>query len=765
MERKGPYDFINLSFDSDTETATQIKKTRKAKVSDELTAVVKAIKQLIKIKDWGNIINKLDTMITEAKKSKDGIPMLALRTLHNLNELLKTSKEGDKENLKKLKKKMTYLMNQFANELEKAGDDLKKEEDPDDDAGATQEPIEGRTEKPTHERAEAKEQDFNERLRLSPDERRKFWMKKIDKKDVVTEKQDDRRKVRDHKSKEEKKSREEGEFATIRTDDVGIKARLKEYGNEKNFMREDEKLKVISILQFLTEKTEGERLTEVLILLVNMRLNQVYETAFVTVEESEVLIDNLTDLVEVGPGNKIVSYSKNNEKELTEKEVKVAIAKLLLAFDYEHQFTIKITSPFSEEYPTLITQETSILRLLKSARKFCQESQKVMSDLAIRELEHIHSLRTDLLEASEDYSKYFEDAAVQILAKELTEIVIQGNEEVSIAKAKVCLAHSLAVNKVDLEKIPVLLSECQKNSVISSDKFSVGIFNRAIGYLGLDLFEKSMFFEAKHCLENLLAAENLQELLCQFDPKKGPTWENPDPVSLLPYHLHLNIQELDTTFILLCILTESHYPSDSKIPHTERFSRFLSYYQKNLFLNSSNNIYDRLYNAYKKIRQFDSESALKLIESDFSASEAFNQKLREEVISESLFCFVESLNSLKKSTLNLKEVSEILKFPYENLTNYVKRKIEDKELRASLNGDFISLDNQEHSGTDSTFGFVKSLNAFNEILSKASNFSKNTKEQKSNLLFELSQIAQNNFERKEKPLNYQIANEIFKSKS
>lgn len=767
MEKRGPYDFIELSTDSEPETtgpavaAPGVQKAARPKKDAVISAQDDKIKKLMKVSDYGKITDELEKLVAQVKKIKEGSSMVFLRRIHSLESFVANPKDKNNQQLKLLKRKLKDLHTEFEDQLTAAGSKLDEEESEDESQQVAVEEVQ---QKAKVEEVEEEEIDFAKRLKLSKDERRKFWY--VKKKEAPKEKVS-KKGGRTKLVKEKVVAEHVSEFANVRTDDAGLKSILNDISSEKNFMKLEEKEKAISKLEYISEKIEGPRLAEVLMLLLNLKLDVIFDSDFVEVEVAKDIIEDFKDLLKVGPGQTLNAFSRSEgrEIEINAAEVISRISKLLLAFDTEHQTKIIITDPFSEDYSDLLAQEIEIMKLLKRVRKLADESPKTKALVALRELRHMHSWKNEILLSSDALTELVDYGSIEGRSSELLELVTAHGEEQEVALARLFYAHCLAINQKDPEMVRKLLVSAQRTSALFTEKYNVGVYNRTVAYLGLCLFDQAKFFDAKAALEHLLASENLQENLSQFDVTVSQAWEYPDPTVLLPMHLHLNIKYLDASYLLLCMLFESHFVLDTKQHFSERFSRFLDFNSKNLFLNSSVDVFDRLYSLFNKLQNFDVKGALEAVGDEFSDDPDFLAKLRQEIASEAARCFVEHLRRLDRTSINVKETAELFLMPYDVLHGLIKLKIEDRELKGSLEGDVLTIDNEVGASSDISMDLVEKLHIFNQILNSAENLPKTQREQKNNTMYEISQLLQANFERKEKPLYHQIASEIFKSKT
>ena len=768
MEKRGPYYYIELSTDSEPETTgpevpvvVGQKKTLRAKKDALIASLDEKIKKLMNVNDYGKILDELDKMVVQARKLKETVPRVFLRRIRSLDDFLKNPKDKNNQMYKRLKKKHKEIETEFEAQFAAAGDKINEEESEEE----TPEVVEEETQRrPKVEDVEEEEVDFSKRLKLSKDDRRKFWQ--VKKKDPVQKKVEAHKKVERVKTAKVKATAENiNEYAGIRTDEQGVRNRLKEIGADKNFMKFEEKEKAAGILEYLSGEVKGPRLAETLMLLISLKLDIISDSDFVTVEDAKDLIHDFKDLLKVGVGQTLNAYSRNEDREIGPEEVLSRISKLLLLFDGEHQTVVGITDPFSEDYAKLLIQEIEILELMKRVRKLAEGSKKTQAFVALRELRHIHAWRNEILLCSERLTELVDYGQIEKRAEELLEFVSAGADEAEISLARLFYAHCLALNEQQPELVRKLLFSAHKATGLFTEKYNVGVYNRAVGHLGLCLFNRGQFADAKAALEHLLASENLTDQLCQFDAFVVKAWEFSDPSSLLPAHLHLNVAKLDSVFLLLCVLTESHSALTHKPQFSERFARFIDLNSKNLFLNTSVDLKDKLFAAFNRLKNFDVSGTLQALGEEFSEDPELSAKLEKAVQLEAARCFAEKLTTLSKTSMDLKQMSEDFSLPLEELTVMVQNKIDDHELKASLSNNILKVDAQSNSSADVSLELVEKLNIFSKILSAAEVATKASKDQKSNAIFDISQLLQTNFERKEKPLNFQIANEISKSKS
>ena len=82
-------------------------------------------------------------------------------------------------------------------------------------------------------------------------------------------------------------------------------------------------------------------------------------------------------------------------------------------------------------------------------------------------------------------------------------------------------------------------------------------------------------------------------------------------MELMPYYMHLNVEEIEVCFLISCVLLDTHLTIAKKnnfaTPEiSSKFKNFLKKYEEEMFVNSRNNNKDCVFVCYRKIIQGDS---------------------------------------------------------------------------------------------------------------------------------------------------------------
>lgn len=196
------------------------------------------------IKDFANVEREIDRMTQEVKKENSNKnTIFFLRRFKNVMQLIAnpSDKEKKSKEFRNLKKKVGLLEKEYEDALKEFEAELQKDEVLD---AAVEEPAAGAP-VPVVEVAarEAPEQevDFNKRKELRGEARRRFWMKTESSRVTAKDKKERMgpRKIRGDGAKSRKAH---GEMQNVKTDPSAVVSRLKEFGSEKNFMNEEDRL-------------------------------------------------------------------------------------------------------------------------------------------------------------------------------------------------------------------------------------------------------------------------------------------------------------------------------------------------------------------------------------------------------------------------------------------------------------------------------------------------------------------------------------------
>ena len=143
---------------------------------------------------------------------------------------------------------------------------------------------------------------------------------------------------------------------------------------------------------------------------------------------------------------------------------------------------------------------------------------------------------------------------------QLADIVYADGDESQIVYAVLCQVYHLALhNHFRKAKTLLLMSDIQKRIAHQQDVNKQIFYNRALAQLGMCAFRLGRFKECLQCLADLCSGSRLKELLAQSivrDRDKDDEAMYKEEARLLPAHLHINLELLESCHLTAAMLLE-----------------------------------------------------------------------------------------------------------------------------------------------------------------------------------------------------------------
>lgn len=159
---------------------------------------------------------------------------------------------------------------------------------------------------------------------------------------------------------------------------------------------------------------------------------------------------------------------------------------------------------------------------------------------------------------------FFPASTLRAVMSRLTEYVYaSGDQRSKVRTILYDTFHKAVCGKCNTAKDQILMSHLQE-SINNMDVDTQILFNRCMAQIGLNAFQQGDFSTSKSCLSELLASGKVRELIAQGTSAGKHTIErNYEQEKLerrrqFPFHVHINVDLLESMFLVSSMLTETH---------------------------------------------------------------------------------------------------------------------------------------------------------------------------------------------------------------
>ena len=340
--------------------------------------------------------------------------------------------------------------------------------------------------------------------------------------------------------------------------------------------------------------------------------------------------------------------------------------------DDEFFKSLQCIDPHSKEYVSRLKDESLLLALIDNVMKFSQGSDDISSvvKMNLRYLEHVYYKPDEVYEticslipSESQLPLSQEESVVSNYCKSnephkskrtmkiyaLTSFLLKHGDERARARAILCeIFNEASVGNFSNAHDKLLMSQLQ-GSISHADISTQILFNRTMAQLGISAFCKGHFSASHACLNELFSGGKVRELLAQglnlnrFHDRTIEQ-EKIEKRRQLPFHMHLNLELLESIFLVCCIFIEVPKLTGSKIYlgriHSKSFTRLIDIYEQQTFNGPAENVRETLMSATSSLVIGDWRQAMKLILSleswkflSLNKDDALNyviQRLKEE---------------------------------------------------------------------------------------------------------------------------------------
>ena len=224
-------------------------------------------------------------------------------------------------------------------------------------------------------------------------------------------------------------------------------------------------------------------------------------------------------------------------------------------------------------------------------------------------------------------------------------------------------------------------------------------YNRALVQLGFCAFQQGEIKKAKTALDDLCTNGKVKEQLMQAIPKNSP--DRDDKRQLLPYHLHLSIEKIESIYVICVMLLEVPYLLTASKGIREKksinkmFLKLWQFYEKNSVYGSSENYRDLIYCAIHEIAKGDWQKCTGFIVQlkfwkRLENSEKLLTFVKHQIKVQAFKCFI---LSMKRSfhVLNFETLSQLFSIDILDVRKVIFKMIHLKEINARMDAQSGSM--------------------------------------------------------------------------
>lgn len=298
------------------------------------------------------------------------------------------------------------------------------------------------------------------------------------------------------------------------------------------------------------------------------------------------------------------------------------------------QFTVDV---YGSEYQEILGNSSKFLILLKRTLKFFEDTkqQQPLGLVSMRLMEQLY-YRPDMLNSRVYEAIHFtmsdeekpdwvwpEDSKA-FIAKLCLYVFATGNER-NRRRACLCQAYHLALHDHFQPARDLLHLGHLQEQALESDVNTQILYNRVIAQMGLCAFRLGKIQEAHNCLMDVCQYNKVRELLAQGlsyskNMERTAEQERAERQRQLPYHMHVNLEVLESAHYICAMLLEvPNIAMQSIDPNNKRqisrvLRRELEKYDKQIFTGPPENAKEAVISAAKALQRGDWLAASSMLE-------------------------------------------------------------------------------------------------------------------------------------------------------
>jgi translation initiation factor 3 subunit C len=294
-------------------------------------------------------------------------------------------------------------------------------------------------------------------------------------------------------------------------------------------------------------------------------------------------------------------------------------------------------------------------------------------------------------------------------------------------RAMLCHIYNTALQADYYVARDMLLMSHLQDSIALADAATQILYNRSVVQIGLCAFRLGLIKEAHAALSDIFAAGRVKELLAQGVQRSSayasisPEQEKLDKQRQLPFHLHINLELLESAYLVCSMLLEvPHMARAGSDPDQRRkvlsrpFRRMLDYTDRQVFSGPPESARDHIMQATKALQVGDWRESSRLIgeikiwkllssaADGKGGEESVKALLSQRIQEEGLRTYLFSYNAYYTS-VSMQHLASTFDLSLSQVRSIVSRMIWNEEIAASLDsspgveGPIVVLHREESS--------------------------------------------------------------------
>lgn len=359
-----------------------------------------------------------------------------------------------------------------------------------------------------------------------------------------------------------------------------------------------------------------------------------------------VYVSRVLDILEAHPSIKLDEAGESFEERTAEpgptEDVRIPgnLMAIVERMDDELFKALQQVDPHTNEYLDRLKDETLLLAVAArvSVRLGQAAALEARARVDLRRIEHYYYKTVAVYEAScrnalkpytleleaADRIDTAEQAAVCVsleaascgslpeLIRTLTSSIYNGGDERCKARALLCCVYHKALMGDFYGARDLLLMSHLSDNISHMDVETQILYNRSLAQLGLAAFRKGLFQDSFQSLQELYLTGRTRELLAQGQSQnkgyeKTPEQEALERRRLVPFHMHINLELLESVHLVCCMLLEVPNLARNGKPGVgaRYFSKILDSYSRMSFLGPPDTVRDHITAATRALLQGD----------------------------------------------------------------------------------------------------------------------------------------------------------------